>query len=1251
MSLIRDQIQKNAKQQPPAIKPLPSLQPAQANELEPAVSLSAPAPTVEQTSAFPDAEVEPAAEKTVEQAADNFTVDLQPDPIAPELQQQAPDARVEVPQQPLFRDISQELGQGGHYSTEAVQTTLPTFYVSNPNTDDYFSGQGRQIQSTIARQQREAYAAAQEASAINSTPGQRPNVPAADRSWQDSASQMFNDVVFGSKQKQQETDVGATFDPLSGRFGRQGANVGGAVKWLFNLGGSLVVGAAGEVTKTTANVLQEMGVSKGAAESFARGGPLGLLPKSERNPLLPQNWIGFDFEAANKRGAGGLIGDALIGEPVGDINDPRGSSKYGRIYFDPGADNKPRTIGEAISKRPVQSALQIATYLFNPGDNPLDDMVAAGVKLAFRGFRRGATKVAPEAAANVTELNAGISKEAAARAGRQAAADFERSEAERLYTANLPPRPPVPNMLDEAKAQAFQRSSTDKYPSLIGTQKTPVPELPPTFPSELAGDPLKQAAVALNPPPPKPLLVPGRVNEQKRKVQALSGEVTRLLAAEAESAAPMATEAAVEASRLLTMFAEDPVPAIAQAERLLSLLDDGIEPVVRELPPLISPDAVPRLDAARVFPERSPTSIPLHTAVVGIGRASTAPLLYSGDIVIRSFQDVADELFASSPELMKDFVGKGFGDLQDYIVDKGYDALDFTAVSYKRIDEPRFQQLTDEEMQMLSDRPLSPEALVDEVAAVVYKGNTLAVKKHPLATGKLTTLPLSELKAKAQDLVAADGANAIGSRLRDTDEYLSSAKEVYASEVLQKADGTYVVTDGRHRIALYEKAGVTDVPVILRVEKPAGTSRAAKEVPTADLVAAAQELASVKQVIAKPKQQLQQLFDETTDFGRRELTTPVAEVTTVDEVLEAFENGGKPLIAEVAYKAIDTNIANRLMAGAFDDASNLASASGQDITNVVGRAVAAHNAYASTGYTLVAKPATQWLATKLPADLYHGTPFANGFRADYNLKLHGSRGELGKGLYLTGDWMQSRMYAQASVSKNASPVTADFKLEPAIVFFNSDLKAPLDSRKLIPANDSFFDSLLEGLPETLQKLTKDSLRKTAKTQSYSRTLDKIEALAKKAGVSTSEESMQAIYSTLTDNLSKMGYDSVYDSSSKALMVIDNTRIAEKTRAVIAKPEFTPEQARYNVDAYMSSFYRKRLSTDANLRDSAYGVHDAVEQAVDAKLSDVQAEVIKRDIAAAKADDGVLSSQKPATNKPETVEQMFDELPKEDVCGV
>lgn len=414
-----------------------------------------------------------------------------------------------------------------------------------------------------------------------------------------------------------------------------------------------------------------------------------------------------------------------------------------------------------------------------------------------------------------------------------------------------------------------------------------------------------------------------------------------------------------------------------------------------------------------------------------------------------------------------------------------------------------------------------------------------------------------------------------------------------------------------------------------------------------DLATAAQELAAYKQFANEPLQKLDELFADTVDFGRKADESLGYRPYTLDEVVDTLDNGGLPAFHPKAYDSLPDNLRQLLQRGDYEGFITSAKRVGEDPDDLLSQVTDANNTILSTPVPVsVAKPTK--VLTQLPPNLYHGTALAE-FTPAYNLSVNGSRGELGSGLYLTNSQDVATDYALARVSENVNPNTLDLDLQPSVYQLTSTLDRTLDARAKLPSTDGFFTELTEGLPSELLVPLKSALSK-GKTATYNSFLTKVESSLPKAGLEPAEANLQSIQQVISNNLRRLGYDSVYDGKSGFALVLDETKVSSASVQRLAAPTVDLAAiSRYNADAYASKFYPERLTTDANLRDSTAKVLNQLKARVDDKLSEVQQQLIDRSDEV----DGILpelTEELAQTSKPKSAQEALAELGEDGLCG-
>lgn len=404
---------------------------------------------------------------------------------------------------------------------------------------------------------------------------------------------------------------------------------------------------------------------------------------------------------------------------------------------------------------------------------------------------------------------------------------------------------------------------------------------------------------------------------------------------------------------------------------------------------------------------------------------------------------------------------------------------------------------------------------------------------------------------------------------------------------------------------LYSKYKSTDVAL---PPKP-------QQVPTQNLLEAQRQLAAHKAVIQAPLKQLDNVFDTTVDYGRKitdEL--PYSKITT-DTVASAFRNGSKLNLPPQSFVKIQGSLGKEVTEALFKadyaDVFSLASKSSLKMSDIVNVIVRANNSTIDEKVKAIQKLTALPNTIKFPEKMMHGTAL-KGWNPNYNIRINGSRGELGSGLYVTNRKSVAVDYAKAIISENVSPGANALDIQPSTYDISNSFTATFSARGKLAPNSETVNGLLANLPEEIKSSVKRSLQRD-KTTSYVGVLNKIEAAIPKSGLEPTEEVLKDLYGKVSDNLRNMGYDSVYDSKSGFGLILDETKIT------VGKPNLLPKTqsplqaalARYNADAYAAKFYNERLTTDANLRDSAYKVLSQLENNVDEKLAKVQQDIISR----------------------------------------
>lgn len=373
-----------------------------------------------------------------------------------------------------------------------------------------------------------------------------------------------------------------------------------------------------------------------------------------------------------------------------------------------------------------------------------------------------------------------------------------------------------------------------------------------------------------------------------------------------------------------------------------------------------------------------------------------------------------------------------------------------------------------------------------------------------------------------------------------------------------------------------------------------------------ELVEQSTTLASHRAVLDSVLGKLEKVFDESLDVGRRAIDELPTTPATVDTLTQALEVGAK-LPVEVAT-VVSKPLAQAILTN--DTAAiALARNSGELNTSVLEQAAQAVNAKVDFTTTKVNRSVTPAkLATDVPTTIYHGTALRN-WTQDYNVREFGSRGELGTGLYTTVNKAEAANYSRATVGENRSVNIAYDELEPQVVELSTKgLKSTLDARQ--PIAKPLVKQLLEETGVTMQEIVSKGNLAPGTKPTYVDMVAAVERVA--ASKDSSEEGLQLVGKQISEALRKQGYDSVFDRDSGWVMLTDNLKLKKPKAKATGKPKATEAAvARYNADTKAAASYPGHVTTDANLRDSAYKVLDQVRSEVDDKLAEVQQQAIER----------------------------------------
>lgn len=1097
----------------------------------------------------------------------------------------------------IWQDIATDYGVDKLNAPEILNAKIPTVYQTLPGQDSYRAHQlgNAAINATDARYRQEAENEAARQQERLAQLGRTPNTPQEDRRGS-TFGKLFNDLLFGSKKAQEEAHSGR-FNPLRLQYGQQGAGVGGWLKYVLGMTENLPIAVNVEGAKLVSSALTRLGVPEAEARKFTEAGVLGYLP----DVINPRTYFGFDWEKAWRTNQ---VLDALVGAPTGDTNDQEGNNKgvlfsrqrrdgemTGNVFVD---------YSRIAAQDPVGTAREVILNVFNPIDNPIGDAVGAGIRFL---IPKRATRTLGNAASQTVEAKVEAAQ-AAARA---------------LPPGKAAPGIPVETQLREAFGQqAAEAGRRAMQPQRAIGAAPDLPRLPPVAEGsvEFAADvPLNVRPQAegdilgrIVPDPPQPVQLKPRLEDDILRQQPFSAD------------APISVKGTPEADILNRIPGEVDAPAnirMSVEQQVLESLRSAPDPfdvdapvnlrmpqqsVEIEVPPPIT--LKPRLkdDLIRNLPATQPTKAP--RILEGTNSVTQRALPPAIDIEAVKVPG-SERIILDTPDGAALQIGIG---------------------------KP-------------SDVPIE---IAEDGFAIRVGNRDIKVTPHPLARGKMEVLDIDELAAKVDNFVQPDGTNAIGNRLADVDDFLKNSDEVFAPEIYIRKDGKVIIGDGRHRLAVMRQQGIKQVPVMVFTEADELAEAAAdvadefvpdsvmesvakaaddlmakaRELAAADsrrmddLLARAREFAAQKAVIEAPLKQLDEIFDTVVDFGRRTVDDIPYQGMTPETVMDAFISGNRVDIPPAGLRQL-----NKMYPGVGDILKN-------NDTRALGDYVSRHwidpqrfavDVSDAANDALKVRPNPDAMAkvvdprqtVLVPSEVYHGTALSN-WSPDYNVSLYGTRGELGTGLYMTTKPLQAEKYAKAMTSENISAAVADRSIQPGVYKLRHSLTNVLDARRAIPSGSPEVSAILEGLPDELVRAVKKSVQRD-KTTTYNSILTKVEANLVRAKMEPTEETLKNTFDTISDNLRRLGFDGVYDEKSGFMMALDTTKISKDGFKSVSPPR-TPLQAavnRYNNDAYAAKFYQERLTTDANLRDSAYKVLSQLDANVDKKLKAVQTEIINR----------------------------------------
>jgi hypothetical protein len=409
-----------------------------------------------------------------------------------------------------------------------------------------------------------------------------------------------------------------------------------------------------------------------------------------------------------------------------------------------------------------------------------------------------------------------------------------------------------------------------------------------------------------------------------------------------------------------------------------------------------------------------------------------------------------------------------------------------------------------------------------------------------------------------------------------------------------------------------------------------------KAAPTSNLLEAAEQIAAHKAIIRSQLMQLDELFSTSYDFGRRydPLALPYSPLDS-SAIMRAINNEARLNLPKQVLNQLPPAIREAVSEVNYDTLSFLLQQQRKSLPEFASSLVRLNNNIIETvtSSSSLLKPEAKQFVTTLPTKLYHGTAIAD-WSPSYNLRLYGTRGELGSGLYLIEKPRTVEMYAKALVSENASSLSEAKPLKPSIYELSHSFEATLNARAKIPTTSPIVEQLLENIPQELKQTTLKSIRRN-KTTTYNTILTKLESNIIRSGFDSSESFLKEINDTISENLRNLGFDSVYDKKSGFVMALDSTKMkVEKSKPLSTLPSaIEAVAARYNTDAYAAKFYPERLTVDANLRDSAAKILNQMEATLDERLKPIVDEIIERNLFPEASQDSVVLPPKPSPPPP------------------
>lgn len=370
-----------------------------------------------------------------------------------------------------------------------------------------------------------------------------------------------------------------------------------------------------------------------------------------------------------------------------------------------------------------------------------------------------------------------------------------------------------------------------------------------------------------------------------------------------------------------------------------------------------------------------------------------------------------------------------------------------------------------------------------------------------------------------------------------------------------------------------------------------------------NLTAQNADLVANKSVLEASLEAIEKVFDTTVDLGRRSIDELPLRPLSADDVYRALDTGAKLRLPDSVVNLLPPATASALVTNDTDTIAKLV-ANGELNDATVNTVVQAVNT-AIQPVPAVASVASEFV-TAPPARVWHGTALST-WEPTYNVVEFGSRGELGSGLYTTVNKVEATDYAKATVGNNRSVEVAYDELAPQVVELSTEgFKSTLDASAAIGYKSQIVREVMESLPTDDAKARMRGFVLTSDDSlTFRRLMSAVEDVA--AASDPTEAGLRAINKSVSDTLRKLGYDSISDPESGWFVALDNLKfktVAKEPLQAVTEP-LEAATARYNADSAAAAKFPDHLTTDANLRDSAYQVLDQARTEVDEVLEQVQ----------------------------------------------